>query len=447
MVPLFLGIQLLVSISLSSAALKFYYREAVLPGISVQGVAIGGLSYRQAVEKLKQELPWPRPESLLVLLGPEGQRQNIRYSDINYSADYEASAKEALQYGQRVSSWRSLPLMFGTMTSGHDLPLKKKFNRQALHAILNELAAQYNQLAQDAQLAFNGDNVTVFQDIKGRQLDNEATIRELLNSPIDNHNLKLQFRIVEPTRKASDYKGINSRLAMYVTGFDPQKTDRTYNVSLASQLVNNIIVKPGEIFSLNKTLGPRTAEAGYRQAPVIVNNKLVPDYGGGVCQVATTLYNAVLLAGLKVVERTPHSMPVPYAPEGKDATIAGDVIDFKFLNNTAYPVLLTSQTQQGKLVMSVFGHRDGVSARLIKIETERSISKATRQYVEDPSLDPGQVVIRRPGSDGYELKTYEIVVENDQEISRRLIARNVVETEPEIIAVGPKKNSKGTVAK
>lgn len=446
-VTLALGIQLLVNISLSSAFIKVYYRDSILPGISVQGIDIGGLKADEAVNILREALPWPSPESLLMLVDPEGQPTNIRYGDIDYQADYQATVKEALQYSRQAAAWNSIRALFGTMQNGYDLPLVKTFDNRAFNRILDSLSHRYNVTARNAQFAFNGDTVTLFQDIKGRKLDNEGTVKQLLDLPINEHRLALRFKTIEPAVRTSDYIGINARLAIFVTQFDQSNRARSHNIQLASKLINNLIVPPKQIFSLNKALGPRNQESGYLQAPVIINNKLIPDFGGGVCQVATNLYNTVSLAGLTVVERVPHSLPVPYAPEGTDATIVGDLIDFKFLNNTDFPVLISSQVQQGKLLVSIFGHRQGASARLIKIETERSITKATRNYVEQDGLAPGQVLVRRPGRDGYQLKTYEVVLVNDKEVDRRLISQTVVDPESEIIAVGPHVRTRGLVKK
>lgn len=446
-VTLALGIQLLVSIGLSSASVKVYYRDTILPGISVQGIDIGGRKADEAVSILKEALPWPSPDSLLMLVDPEGQPTNIRYGDIDYRADYQATVKEALHYSQQATIWNSNHALFGTMQKGYDMPLVKVFDNRAFTGILDNLAHRYEVPARNAQFSFNGDNVTLFQDIKGRKLDNEGTIKQLLDLPMDEHRVALQFKIVEPAVSTSDYNGINARLGIFVTQFDWTDKGRAHNIQLASKLINNLIVPPKQVFSLNKALGPRDQERGYLQAPVIINNKLVPDFGGGVCQVATTLYNTVSLSGLTVVERVPHSLPVPYAPAGKDATIAGDYIDFKFLNNTDFPILINSQVQHGKLLVSIFGHRQGAAARIIKIETERVITKPIRNYVEQQGLAPGEILVRRPGRDGYQLKTYEVVLQNDKEVERHLLSQTVVDPEPEIIAVSPKVLTKGTVKK
>ncbi len=446
-VTLALGIQLLVSISLSSAAVKFYYQDTILPGISVQGIELGGLNYPEAVEKLTQALPWPDPESLLLLVDPDGQPTNIRYGDIQYQADYGLTVKRALELSEQATSWKNLFHLLSTLRNGRDFPLIRSFDTTAFDKILQHLAARYHQTPRNAQLILNGDSVTIVQDIKGRSLDNAATIKQLMDSPVQEHRVNLQFTIMEPQIRAVDYQGINSRLAIFVTQFDSSNQARVHNILLASQLINNVILQPKELFSLNKALGPRSQQNGYLQAPVIINNKLVPDYGGGVCQVGTTLYNSVLLAGLTVVERVPHSLPVPYAPVGKDATLAGDLIDFKFLNNTKFPILINSQIQQGKVLVSIFGHREGATSRLIKIATERTVTKASREYIEQPTLSPGQMRVQHPGRDGYQLKTYEVTLENGKEVQRQLISNNVVEPKAEIIAVGPKVNTKGTVKK
>ncbi len=387
-VAVVLGIQLFVSISLSCASLKYYYRGSVLPGVFIEGVDIGGFKYQQAVSKLKQKLPWPKPDSLLTLVGTEGNKADISCLSIHLAIDYEGAVDYAIKYSQYTYAWPNLNLLFGTINNGLNIPAKIKFDKEAFRGVLNNLAPQFYRPPQDAQLALIGDNVTLFQDVKGQKIDIKATMDKLGELPPGHHELKLQFKAIEPSISAEEYKDINTRLAVFVTEFNLADNERSHNVKLASQLINNTMVKPGEIFSMNKALGPRSPEFGYQQAPVIVDNKLIYDYGGGVCQVVTTLYNAVLLSDLTVIERVPHTMPVTYAPLGKDATIAADLIDFKFLNNTEYPIIIVSQVQQDKLKVGIIGHRKDATGRLIK----------------DPSLSPGQVFVRNPRNDGYEQK-------------------------------------------
>jgi len=135
---------------------------------------------------------------------------------------------------------------------------------------------------------------------------------------------------------------------------------RATNIILATAMMNNYILFPGDLFSFNLANGPRTAERGYQPAPVIVGHTVVLGLGGGVCQVSSTLYNAVLQAGLEVVERYPHSQPVGYVPPGRDATIS-DYLDFKFRNNTDRMVLIKAATWGGAVDIRIFTEEDGQS--------------------------------------------------------------------------------------
>lgn len=124
----------------------------------------------------------------------------------------------------------------------------------------------------------------------------------------------------------------------YYTTLLDRSAGRSQNVALSCQAINGLIVEPGEVFSFNEASGPRTAERGYKIAPVFVGKKVVPGRGGGVCQTSSTLYNCVLEAGLEVVERHPHSLPVAYVAAGRDATVSWGGADLKFRNNKEVPI-------------------------------------------------------------------------------------------------------------
>jgi hypothetical protein len=147
---------------------------------------------------------------------------------------------------------------------------------------------------------------------------------------------------------------IPKKIGSFTTYFNISEKSRTKNLKLAAQAINNYQIKPGEIFSFNKTVGPRVPEKGYEKAIIFVNKKKVEDYGGGVCQVSTTLYNAVLDAGLPVLERHPHSLPVPYVPLGKDATVNYGTMDFKFKNDGEKNLLIKATVEKNKLTVELY---------------------------------------------------------------------------------------------
>jgi hypothetical protein len=147
---------------------------------------------------------------------------------------------------------------------------------------------------------------------------------------------------------------VPEEIGSFTTYFNASDKPRTKNLKLAAVAINNFIVGIGETFSFNKTVGPRSPEKGYEKATIFVNKEKVEGYGGGICQVSTTLYNAVQNAGLVVVERHPHSLPVPYVPLGKDATVNYGTTDFKFKNDKERATSIRAIVENNKLTVGIY---------------------------------------------------------------------------------------------
>jgi vancomycin resistance protein YoaR len=144
------------------------------------------------------------------------------------------------------------------------------------------------------------------------------------------------------------------RIGRYVTSFNTQNKTRTNNIKIAVNTINNSVIFPGETFSFNKVVGKRTANKGYLRAPIIIKGELSEDIGGGICQVSTTLFNAVDNAGLQIIQRFSHSRKVPYIRPGRDATVSWYGPDFVFKNNYNQPVLIQAKTLGNKIIIKVF---------------------------------------------------------------------------------------------
>lgn len=150
----------------------------------------------------------------------------------------------------------------------------------------------------------------------------------------------------------------SNELESYQTYFIESNKERTINIRLAVKAINNHVVFPYEEFSFNNVVGERTKERGYKKAPVIVKGELAEDIGGGICQVSSTLFNAVNLKGIEIVERYSHSRSVPYVPPGKDATVSWWGPDFVFKNNYSHPVLIRAKTEGGKVIVTLYSSND-----------------------------------------------------------------------------------------
>ncbi|MDF2532175.1 MAG: VanW family protein, partial [Clostridia bacterium] len=218
--------------------------------------------------------------------------------------------------------------------------------------------------------------------------------------------------------KKSDLAVIQDKLGEFSTKFNAADVDRSTNIKVATNSTNNVLIRPGEVYSVNETLGPRLAKYGYKDAKVIINNELVPGIGGGVCQVSSTLYNAVLLSNLKVIERKNHSLTLSYVGLGRDATISGDYIDFKFMNNTNYPIYIYGEVKGSWVKFTVFGKNEH-PGRMVKVNSEViKTLPPTIKIIEDPTLPVGTEIEEKKAHTGYVVTTQRVVYENGKEILR-----------------------------
>jgi len=197
-------------------------------------------------------------------------------------------------------------------------------------------------------------------------------------------------------------------IGSYVTSLRGRSASQIHNVRLAVRRINNTVIKPGAVFSFNKAVDSWTADAGYVKAPVSYNGELVRDWGGGVCQASTTLYNAALLAGLEIVERHRHHWPARYAPIGRDAAVAYDTIDLKFRNNLRHPVRVVGRISRNSVVFEVLSH--------YKPNYRVSVETSVRSIVPQSEVlywcEPGsrrQAVVNRghPGFDVVTVRMFE----------------------------------------
>jgi vancomycin resistance protein YoaR len=147
---------------------------------------------------------------------------------------------------------------------------------------------------------------------------------------------------------------VNAReLGSFDTGFNPKLKNRSHNIVRASDAINNQIIQPGELFSYNETVGPTSKKNGFKKGTIFIKGEKYEGYGGGVCQVSSTLYNAAVNAGMTIVERHDHSMPVDYVEQGNDAATSYGGIDFKFINEKPFPVVINSFVNDGTVSISI----------------------------------------------------------------------------------------------
>ncbi|WP_433742331.1 VanW family protein [Falsibacillus pallidus] len=191
----------------------------------------------------------------------------------------------------------------------------------------------------------------------GHRIDSKKFKEEFYESYFQNGEkyFEIPLKPVYPKVDSELLSQIKTKLiGRYVTYFNPGNAERSNNIQLAADAINNSVIFPNETFSFNKTVGKRTKDRGYLPAPIIIRGELSEGVGGGICQVSSTLFNAVDKAGVTIVERYSHSRKVPYVPPKRDATVSWYGPDFTFKNPHNQPILIRSKVTEGQVVITIY---------------------------------------------------------------------------------------------
>lgn len=303
---------------------------------------------------------------------------------------------------------------------------------------VDELCEMVYAEPQDAHYTVEGKTLSVTPEVTGKILDKAEAAKKLAGFGPGSKDVILDLEITEPKIKAEDINKslFNDVLGSYATNYMTSNAPRANNVELAARYVDGTILLPGDEFSYNNTVGPRTAERGFRAASVYENNKMVDGLGGGICQTSSTIYAAVLYADLEVTERHEHSLEVHYAPLGMDATVSYGSLDFRFKNNTAEPVKISAKAGGGTVRVQILG-TDPYPNRKVEITTQRvSYVPYGTTTVNDASLAGGAQVEDTPGFNGAVVDTYKIITENGKQISNKMIHKSTYRMVNRVLRVG-----------
>ena len=306
----------------------------------------------------------------------------------------------------------------------------------------DELYEMVHSEPQNAEYVYEGNEISIKEhsvgiDVNKADMEGAAS---LLNS---GRQAEVPAKTIIPQATANQLKSklFNSTLAAYSTTYSTKAANRASNVALAASKINGKVLKPGETFSYNETIGDTTIKNGYKVAPVFENGKTSEGVGGGICQVSSTLYSAVLYADLKVVERRNHSLTVAYVPKGQDATVSYGAIDFKFKNSTDYPIKISAVTDGGKITVSLVGTKREAEHKVQLRHEIVSTIQPTTVETQNPDMPANTKKVTSSGKTGYVVDTYKTVFENGTEISSGKITRSTYKMVPTEVTVGTKQEA------
>lgn len=262
--------------------------------------------------------------------------------------------------------------------------------------------------------------------------------KAIISNQQDEYTIPLKITYPNVTTNQIGNEAFPDLLSQFSTSFTSSGYNRSNNIILSSAKLNGLVLMPGEEFSYNQAVGQRTKAAGFREAGAYSNGKVVQEVGGGICQVSSTLYNAVLYANLEIVERTNHYFNPGYVKAGLDATVSWGGPDFRFKNNRNYPIRIVTDTSGKKLKVYIYGLKTDDDCTVVLDPRYISSVPYKTTYQKDPSLATGETRVISSGSNGCKTATYKYVYDkNGTLISSECISRDTYSPHNKVVAVGP----------
>ena len=424
-------------------------QDAIFPGVYIDGVHVGGMTLDEAREALGG-VEAQGGGSFAIQVEIDGQHWQIDSDQVPMTRNLEEILAQAWAQGrqnttairgsgmtpfeerlQAALDLRSNPVSYTTELT---------FDRAAIRTITDGIAEGFNVEPVNAAVAsfdFNTRSFSFTEDQSGIALSAD----ELYNQVIGKLDAGIMYdtvsmhpeTVLAPVTRAELMNSFH-RVSTYTTE-TTSNANRNTNIDLAAQAINGTTVKPGETFSFNAATGQRTEEKGYREAAAISGGQSIPEVGGGVCQVSSTLFNAVARANLEIVSRSPHAWPSSYVGKGMDATVDWPNLDFKFRNDTDWPVFIIASYAKRKVTVEIYGMGlgDGVSIDLEAEVVQELTPPSSIAYVLNPNLPAGARKQTISARTGYVVETYQLWYQGKELIDRRLLCKSTYKAYQETV--------------
>ena len=422
-------------------------RGLICNGVFVETVNVGGMSEDEARTAVAQY----RDEYLqrTVEVDVNGKTVSATLEQLGYNCEVGDVIAKAMQVGKDGNPFTNYAKIREIATTPLVYKLKYDAKEKKIRTFVNKKCKKKCAKAKNAKVK-RENGTFVYTDAKeGSTIDVNSTAAQIKKAVEqaksgDTIRVKADVTIQEPTVTKDLASRCKDKIGSFQTNFNAGNVSRSKNLSNAARLINDHVIYPGETFSVHDTISPLTEENGYYAAPSYSNGEVVDSIGGGVCQVSTTLYNAVLKAELEVVERSPHSMVVSYVKPSMDAAIAGDTKDFVFENNYDTPIYIFGEIDDdNQLCFAIYGKETRDKTRKIEFESEEvSTEEPGVKYKADAELALGEMEVTGSAHTGKEVKLWKIVYENGKQVSKDVINESTYSKADKTISVGIKtKNS------
>lgn len=416
----------------------------ILQGIYIGDIDVSGMTKKEAATAVEATLKMYCAEKIEFQLETGGVVK-AELGELGLDAkDIEGIVKKAERYGKRGNTVSAYKIIRNSEKGKlrYEIPLQLQVSKKKVTEVLQERSREFLSLPVDAYVTQKDGAVTVVADQKGEAPDAAAVTKNLnkrLNQDWDKKGFALKVAVVptDPEITKEALAEVTDLLGTHTTFYGADGTGRSQNVETGAGHINGIFVQPGEQVSANALMEPYTYENGYTEAASYESNKVVDSMGGGICQVSTTLYNALLYAELEIVERYPHSMLVGYAEPSKDAAIAENLLDLVFKNNLEHPVFIESVLSEGNLTFNIYGKETRDSKRSLEFISETTETTETTEKEFTATEDSiGYFELKTESRPRITAQLWKVVYENGEEVSRDTINYSTYIPAPSVYGVG-----------
>ncbi len=434
----FLGLVITVGMSMNVAASE----ERLANGVTIGGTDVGGLTKDEALAKVQEYVADYTSKQVSLLVDDNTASTTI--GELGYYWKNTEVVDEAASLGKQGNVIERYMAIKDLSRQGVNYNIEYDVNDEVLSNAIEECCSEYNVPHVNAQITRDGDGFSYSEGTTGRIIDTEATVNEFHQYLLSTWNgneaeLKVTMKDDLPEATLEDCQKVTDLLGTYTTTFTGGSSNynRNKNIANGARLINGSVVYVGDTFSANALLEPWTEDHGWYAAGTYVNGKVEDSLGGGICQVSTTLYNALLKAEIDIVERYPHSMSVGYVPLSQDAALAGTYKDLKFENNTDAPLYIEAYCSGNSITFNVYGHETRDPGRRVEFISETTSTIQPSEVVtEDGSQPVGYRYVTERGHVGYTAKLIKRVYQDDELISEEVVNTSSYAASPTHVVVG-----------
>lgn len=419
-------------------------------GVYIAGIDVSGMTLEEATDAVDAYVDELSKKTITLMV--DTNEVELSALDLGMEWKNKEVIEDAIDLGKTGNIIQRYKALKDLEKKNKEYELEIVFDKDTVEQAINENCLKFNVEPKDASIKRENGKFVVTDGQTGIGVDVTKSVQLVVDGlkewNKEDTSIDLAVDVVQPDAKKEDFEKVKDVLATFTTSYTSSGSSRSANVANGARLVNSSVILPGETFSTYETISPFSTQNGYYLAGSYLQGQVVDSLGGGICQVSTTLYNAVLRAELEVSERHNHSMIVGYVDPSADAAIAESAgKDFKFVNNTDAPIYIEGITSGKKITFTIYGHETRPSNRKVeyKSETLSTTQPSGIKYVLDGGLLFGQQKQTQSEHVGYTAKLYKHVYVDGKETEVTEVNYSSYKAEPAYVSVGTAWGDEGSV--